>query len=290
MARKKLLAHRDWSGMGDWVLTMTVLKMVNKQFPHIDIFINLKAKDRFASVSYPTPLPDLVQEIVREFDVDIKGYTEYDYIPNSGEYDYVSGHIGYGRNGGNFIEEMVARFRKNTGLDLRYDNKVFAHYKEKGCGYDNTLCDLAPYFLIQACSKMKKLERFGKDYGFNNMVHIAERLGLYGNVIQVGQKSDYLIPDVDRFLSVDLDVLHRLMINSLCFVGMDGGLGVYASHHGVRNYIIYQDEDRFSWTNFPDRVQIDGQYKESGEVADIIINDMKGYDEKAVRENYCTVS
>ena len=34
---KKLLAYRKNDGLGDWIMAMSVLKMVNQQYPNIDI-------------------------------------------------------------------------------------------------------------------------------------------------------------------------------------------------------------------------------------------------------------
>lgn len=288
---KKLFAYRNFSGVGDWIMAMTVLKMVNQQYPDIDIYLNLKAKNRFVGVNYPIPLPSLVQEIIRRFDVDIREHTYYTNPEDAGRlFDYCTGHMVYKKDGTNFIEGMVKQFNINTGLNLQYDDEVFAQYQPEGCGYDNTLSDLQPYILIQSCSKERSIERQGKDYGFRNMSRIAERLQKHINVIQIGQSTDLLIPNVNRFLSVDLDLLHKLMINSVWFIGMDGGLGVYACHHSVWQYIIYEERKRFSWTNFPYRMQLDGNRMDVEDVSDFIINQLEVNNEKAVRENYCTVS
>ena len=291
MARKKLLAYRNFSGVGDWIITMTVLKMVNRQYPDIDIYLNMLAKNNFAPENYSIPLPDLVFEIIEKFDVDIKEKLNHTFPRDiEDQYDYCTGHMGYKRDGTNFIEGMVKQFNLNTGLELIYEEDVLATYQGEGIGYDNTLEDLRPYVLIQACSKMKKKEKYGKDYGFNNMCHIADTLSFYMNVVQIGKRTDYMIPYVDKFLGVDLDVLHRLMVNSTAFIGMDGGLGVYASHHNVRQYIIYEESRRFSWTAFPNRTQINGQQMEAGDVADFIVNNLRINNETAVWQNACTVS
>ena len=114
---KKLFAYRNFSGVGDWIMAMTVLKMVNQQYPDIDIYINLKAKNRFAGVNYPIPLPELVQEVIKGFDVDVKGFRHYSNINGvNNYYDHCTGHMGYKKDGTNFIEGMVKQFNTNTGL------------------------------------------------------------------------------------------------------------------------------------------------------------------------------
>lgn len=278
---KKLFVYRNFSGVGDWIMAMTVLKMVNQQYPDIDIYVNLKAKNRYADVNYPITLPDLVQEVIGMFDVDIRGYAHCDNPEGvRDQFDYCTGHVIYKKDGTNFIEGMVKQFNNNTGLDLKYDDEVFAQYQPEGCGYDNTLSDLQPYILIQSCSKARSIERQGKDYGFLNMARISEKLLNHITVIQIGQRTDLLIPNVNRFLSVELDLLHKLMINSVGFIGMDGGLGVYACHHSVWQYIIYEEKSKFSWTDFPYRMQLDGSRMDAEDVSDFIINNLKDSCEK----------
>ncbi|MCP4475393.1 MAG: hypothetical protein GY821_12675 [Gammaproteobacteria bacterium] len=275
---KTLLVYRNWSGVGDWIMAMTVLKMVNQQFPEIDIYVNLLARNKFSSNPGQQKLPVLVREIINNFDVRIKGhvlYPEPKEVEKVGEYyDYVSGHMGYEKDGTNFIKGMVKMFRKNTGLDLKYDKDVFSNYVDSGIGYSNTFEPYKPFVLMQACSKKKCLNRQGKDYGVTNMDKICTELSKYVTVFQIGQKTDWFLSNVKRFLSVDLDLLHLLMKNCVAFVGMDGGLGVYASHHGVKNIIIYEEAKRFSWTNFPHRKQIDGNL-DFNEVSNLICDSVK---------------
>lgn len=287
---KKLLVYRNWSGVGDWIMAMTVLKMVNRQYPDIDIYLNVMAKNRFTAGSGYEMIPPLVQEVVKEFDVKINGFVQ---MPKHRAYtlhfDYISGHMGYEKNGKNFIEGMVDQFNIRTGLELEYEPDVFAQYQGEGTEYDNTTDSLKPYVLIQSCSKMRSRGRQGKDYGYDNMCEIAERVGAHVNMIQIGQLTDYRIPNIEAVLGGDLSTLHKLMVNSIGFIGMDGGLGVYASHHGVKQFIIYEEARRFSWTNFPHREQIDGDLGTEN-ISEIIISDLlmeEDRNEKAVWQNTC---
>ena len=66
MVKKKLLAHRKWSGVGDWIMALTVLKMVNRQYPDIDIYLNLVSRNGYAINIWPRKLPKLILEIIRE--------------------------------------------------------------------------------------------------------------------------------------------------------------------------------------------------------------------------------
>jgi hypothetical protein len=289
--RETLLAYREWSGLGDWIMAMSVLKMVNQQYPHIDITLNLAARNKFGSMQ-PDHLPPIVEEVARGFDVKIDDFTYY-IVPQraSINYDYCSGHMTYAKDGNNFIENMVKKFNYDTDLNVIHDPKAYAQYI-KGDDYDNSFDQFKPYVLIQSCSKRKCRVREGKDFGYGNMEVIARQLMRNGiNVIQIGQNTDYKIPKVPAFLSVDLNTIHKLMINSEGFIGMDGGLGVFASHHGVRQYIIYEDKVMFSWTKFPHRRQLDGDMGWTGVFNYILstIEEDREY-EKSIRKDYLQAS
>jgi len=145
--------------------------------------------------------------------------------------------------------------------------------------------------LIQSCSKRGCDKREGKDFGYLNMERIAKRLMKSGiTVLQIGQNTDFTIPNVPSFLSIDLNTIHKLMINSMGFIGMDGGLGVFASHHGVDQYIIYEDDVRYSWTKFPHRYQLSGDIGWVA-ISNYIISELRGHKEyeKSIRENYSQV-
>jgi len=270
VVRKKLLVYRKWCGLGDWIMALTVLKMLNQQFPDIDIYVNLKGKSNFAAKYVSQRLPDLVIDIIENFDVKIKGYTFYDKPEEHRKsYDYISGHMHYTRDGTPFIEDMTNNLAHMTGLRLEYKDTVFAHH-----GKSFVPKNPSPYVLIQSCSKRREKGRKGKDYGFNNMTVISRILSTQFNVIQIGQETDWFLPNVARALSLNLTTLHELMMNCLCFVGMDGGLGVYASHHKIKQYIIYEEAERFGWTNFPNRTQLDGSVLKPEEIGEQICEEL----------------
>ena len=250
-------------------MALTVLKMFNQQHPDIDVYINLKGKSNFADKYVPIVLPDLIIDIMENFDVKIKGFTFYDKPEeHRRSYDYISGHMHYTRDGTHFIEDMTNNLAHMTGLRLEYKDTVYAHNKKSFVQKTP-----APYVLIQSCSKRREKGRRGKDYGFTNMSIIAKILSKHVNVIQIGQETDWLIPNIARALSLNLTTLHELMMNCMFFVGMDGGLGVYASHHKIKQFIIYEEAERFGWTNFPNRVQLDGSTLKAEEIGETILNE-----------------
>lgn len=254
--RKRLLAYRKYMGLGDWIMAMSVLKMVNRQYPDIDIYVNMHARNAGDKNAIPTRLSPLIEEIIDKFDVDIFNHVYYSCPEREAkEFEYISGHMVYEKKGKFFIESMVEEFNRNTGLALKYELDLYSTY--------NRIID-APirpgeYALIQACSKKKCWNACAKDFGYLNMSVISRKLQRHINVIQIGLEGDPILPGVvGTYFSTDLETLHNLMAHSKGFIGLDGGLGVYAGVHQLPHYIIYHSDFNFNWTKFPGRRQFDG--------------------------------
>lgn len=258
MVRKKLLAYRTFSGIGDWMMALSVLKMVNIQFPDIDIYLNLKGKIVSRRRREATDLPNITNQIIDNFDVKLAGKIyETDLLKLIPDYDYVTGNMAYSKKDDKFfVESMVDRFNKNTGLGLVYMPDINAKYTGKPVEFDDHMPK--PYILIQSCSKKGSIARRWKDYGTKNMQILANKLKKLFTVIQVGAFGDIELNGISNFLSPPLPRLHYLITNSLAFVGLDGMLGVFSSYHKVKHYIIYKNDQSFKWTAFPHRVQLDG--------------------------------
>jgi hypothetical protein len=243
----------------------------------------------------PIDLPPLAQEVCRHFDARVDGFVRYDEPRrHANEYDYLSGHMVYDKGQDrHFIETMAERFRARSGIPLEYQPGVFARYRGNGASCREMR---RPYVLLQACTKRKYRAKTWKDYGFDNMLAIAERLSGHIAVVQIGAAGDLTLPDgiAEKRLSLGLHQLHGLMENAAGFIGMDGALGVYAGHHAFNHYIIYAvPEVHFEWCLFPNRMQIDGNVLNAEEVADLILGDLAQqgiigtYDAKAVRKDAC---
>jgi ADP-heptose:LPS heptosyltransferase len=263
------LAFRKYSGIGDWIMALSVLKMVNMQHPEIDIHINMKAKNVHLHPNEAKNLPALTEEIIDNFDVKTKGKTYFDNPVADGiDFDFLSGNIRYRKKTGkNFIEGMVRQFSINSGIPLIYDDSVYAQYNNGNIKPDT----YKPYVLIQACSKKRHKSPHWKDYGSNNMDIIAGELKKFVNVIQVGDKTDIRLNNAtDSHLGSGLHSLHNLMKNCIAFIGLDGMLGVYAAHHKVPHYIIYNGRFNYNWTNFRNRMQLNGNKNGVNKIARII--------------------
>lgn len=265
----KLLAYRNFSGIGDWMMAMSVLKMVNIQFPTIDIYLNMKGRTVAIRKEDPKDLPEIIDQMINSFDVRIAGKLyDIDPLKHASNYDYVSGNMAYRKREERFFtESMFDRFKTSTGLDLVFQRDMVAKYS----GASGKLPDISkPYILIQSCSKRRHVNTKWKDYGADNMKTVAGELKKDFNVVQIGEKRDILINGLKKFLSVSLSTLHALMVNCLAFVGLDGMLGVFASYHNVRHFIIYSGKFNFKWTDFFHREQINGNDLNPSQVAGFV--------------------
>lgn len=271
MRRKRLLTYRNFSGIGDWIMGLTVLKMINQQYPEIDIYLNLMAKNAHKHPKKFKVISPFIQEIVSSFDVRIAGTTFYEDVKtHTSEFDFVSNLKYRKREKIFFIKGMVNRFNQLTGLRLRYDPAVYAQNQKKPATKEKR-----PYILIQACSKRHNKTQLWKDYGSENMDKVATEISGHIEVIQIGAIGDIPLKNVSkRVLGTSLPKLHKLMKECLCFVGLDGMLGIYAAHHAVKQFIIYSGKFNMIWTKFPNRLQLNGNIYNYQSIAQLIIEDL----------------
>jgi len=278
MPNKQLLAYRRYAGIGDWIMALSVLKMVNQQRPDIDITINTKAINLHRGDVKPMDLPSLTTDFIKDCDVDIKDYI-YEMYPtgSTDKYDILSGYMKYRKRAGiNFVKSMVQQFNRHTGLNIQYDPNIKARFT----GTDNPTPEIAklkPYVLIQSCSKRRHRTQQWKDYGADNMQVIANHLKSEVNVVQVGRKGTIALNGMAAmYFSSSLPTFHKLMKNCVAFIGLDGMLGVYAANHDIPHYIIYSGKFNFNWTDFPQRLQVNGNNLKPKQISEIIIKKLRG--------------
>jgi ADP-heptose:LPS heptosyltransferase len=251
----RLLAYRNYSGIGDWIMGLTVLKMVNQQYPDMEIYLNLMTKNAHKRQKQYKVVSPFIRESIKGFDVNITGVTFFENVKtHMNEFDYVSNLKYHKREGLFYIESMVNNFNRLTGLSLQYDPAVYAQYQGE---VKNIISE--PYILIQACSKRNHQYPAWKDYGVKNMQQIVNHLKNSYKIYQIGGKTGPTLDGVEKhFRELSLSELHSAMLNCQAFVGLDGMLGVYAAHHAIKQFIIYSGKFNMNWTKFPYRTQING--------------------------------
>jgi ADP-heptose:LPS heptosyltransferase len=265
---KTLLAYRNFSGIGDWLMGLTVLKMVNQQYPDIEITLNMTAKNVHKGQKQYKVVPEIIRELVKSVDVKISNVIFYENVKTyANEYDYISNLKYRKRENIFFIESMINNFNKFTKLKLKYDPSIYAQYQGKP---ENPIKE--PYILVQACSKRTNYNQTWKDYGINNMQKVINHLSDKFTIYQVGGKEGPTLDGAkEHFRELPLKNLHSVMANCQAFVGLDGFLGCFAAHHGITQYIIYSGSFNMAWTNFPHRVQLNGNKLSPQQVSDAIL-------------------
>ena len=237
MKGKKLLACRKYDGLGDWIMAMSVLKMVNLQYPNIDIHVKKDGKKNL----------NRVYDIVDNMDVKLTRVlhaepSEYDYYTKDMIYfefraewhkqypevpkDYVKNHL---------IHGMVKKFNEETKLNLKYDKNVLARYKNI-VPFDGQ----KPYVVMPSCGSKDRKEKDTKAWGTDNYKELARRLKEHYYIIQIGSDDQPIIKDADQIIfDQPFSEVLGIMKEAEFYVGEINGLVHLAGHHGIKTYAIY---------------------------------------------------
>ena len=235
---KKLLACREYDGLGDWIMAMSVLKMVNLQYPNIDIHVKKDGKKNL----------NRVYDIVDNMDVELTRVqraepSEYDYYIKHMIYfeftvewhkqyseglpkDYVKNHL---------IHGMVKKFNEETKLNLKYDENVLARYKNIV-----PFGGQKPYVVIPSCGSKDRIEKDTKAWGTDNYKELARRLKDHYYIVQIGSNDQPIIKDADQIIfDQPFSEVLGIMKEAEFYVGEINGLVHLAGHHGIKTYAIY---------------------------------------------------
>jgi hypothetical protein len=242
-----LLIHRDASGIGDWVMAASVIKMLNRQFPQLQIDV---AKNKTTA---------FITELFDNFDIDFKWVDVYTRSEKLG-YRYRSGHLVYGTDyktkNQHFIAGMVDRLNQNTKLNLKYEPEVLATFKNKPVTTPHTG---QRYCVMPSIGKSKS--HVGKEWGYHNFLELSSLVAPEIDIIQIGSLGDPLLPGAKTYyLGASADVVHSLLIGAKFFVGLVNGLCCLAGQHGVKSYILYQGPERPCHAHFPNQHPIETKH------------------------------
>ena len=253
---KKLLAYRKFDGLGDLVMAMSVLKMVNQQYPDIDINVYVDepvdSSDEFSSIKLLNTsnyaqhrFLQGIYDVIDNVDVKLTRVSLDGNCPD--EYDYFTGHMVYpypfpyyepgkAPEDAHCIQGMVNNFNKETKLDLKYDKKVLAQFTDIiPFSYHK------PYVVMPSCGRYEKRENDdSKSWGYDNYNELAKRLKEHYSIIQIGSPDQPIMHDVDCVvLGAPLKHVLGIMKGAEFYVGEINGLVHLAGHHGILTYAIY---------------------------------------------------
>ena len=235
---KKLLCWRDFKGMGDWFMSLSALKMLNMQYPDIEIYIKSTVRD--------APLSSFLQEMIEKLDVDVKGFVDTKYPRSCKDFDFYSGHMVYPyRNNSrarrgishkeHYIEGIVNTLNSETGLQIEYDPSVFANYKGE------VLFQSTRNYILMPSIGRRDSKIPEKNWGCENFEELAILFLDSGKrTIQIGVHGDPLIPAASRHvMDCSIAELHSLMVYSSLLISLTNYLMCYAGAHNIKQLSIY---------------------------------------------------
>ena len=256
--KKKLLIYRNCIGLGDWIMMMSLIKMLNIQFPDIEVHLNMSAKGE--------SVPNIIKQVAEGFDARIDKFVDILKPEDEKGYDYKSGHLVYDRKlERHLIEGMVKNFYENTKINLKYDPSVLSQYQPKVIP---KLLLPKEYILMPSCGGQRNF--LGKEWGFERFNKLAELLSRDIAIVQTGNHSDPILKSAGyKYLGVAPWILHCLMVRSKFFIGIVNGLCHFAGHHRIRQFTIYFGREKFEWSKYENQTQLDGN-KTPEEIYEII--------------------
>ena len=248
MKNKKLLAYRKNDGLGDWIMAMSVLKMVNLQYPNIDIHVYADRGERTGNLRQSRYI-NRIYDIIDNMDAELTRVlhaipSEYDYYtkhmiyfefrnewhklyPEEVPRDYIRNHL---------IHGMVKNFNEETKLDLKYDENVLARYKNIV-----PFGGQKPYIVMPSCGRNdNNNSNANKSWGTDNYKELARRLKDHYYIVQIGSDDQPIIKDADQIIfDQSFSEVLGVMEGAEFYVGEINGLVHLAGHHGIKTYAIY---------------------------------------------------
>ena len=287
MKNKKLLAYRKNDGLGDWIMAMSVLKMVNLQYPNIDIHVHAnkdKGEDNYRQLRFINGVYDIIDNV----DVDLTRVlhaesSEYDYYTKDMIYsefrpewhslyqegiprDYIKNHL---------IHGMVKKFNEETKLNLKYDENALARYKNIV-----PFGGQKPYVVIPSCGRNDRLGGDTKSWGSDNYRKLATRLKEHYYIIQIGSDDQPIIEDADQIIfDQPFSEVLGVMKEAEFYVGEINGLVHLAGHHAIKTYAIYcGGKEHPDFTGYKNQIPIMENNASVDTVYSRIVEDNKNYE------------
>jgi ADP-heptose:LPS heptosyltransferase len=260
----KILLARKYQAFGDWLMLATLIKHINRQYPHIIVDVDVSS------------VPVQLLQFVAWFDIRATPVAQ----PDLPAYDVYFPHVVYEyhkRYEHHLIEDLVRIFNEGSGLHVVYDPTCLAQY----IGPYTTKITGVPddgFIIIAPENGPTELSK-PKDWGWDNFERLAERLSKHKHtqVVQIGTNNSATLKYAgQRFANMTLGPMLKLMRMSRAVVTLENGISHFAGHHAIPAYTIYMPaapHARPSNTHYPKQVAIFQEYTDPDWLADKIIAD-----------------
>ncbi|MDA0754197.1 MAG: hypothetical protein O3A49_05915 [Candidatus Marinimicrobia bacterium] len=251
---KTLLIIKRSDGIGDWIMTMSVIKMINYQYPDIDIFVKLN----FENSKYK----NFIIDIIKNSNVNVNFFQSKEQ-----NYNYTCDGLRYPsfadlrkRNEQyHVIKYMIDDLNTKTKLNVEYHE----HLLSKIVNIQEV--DLKkPYVVMPSVGRYDKGNfgkpgyTQGKHFGYENYNKLSYYFWEKGiNVVQIGAKND---PALEYATDIFLNIYSRptlgILKNCLFYVGEENGLLHLAGHNDIKSYGLYLGLSHPFFTSYKDQIPI----------------------------------
>lgn len=227
----RLLLTRDFSGFGDWLFSLAVMRLVQRQRPDVEIHVSFRTTGE--------PLQPIVPEAFAASDLEFR-------LGVPSKLHLSTGHFVYTRrSSATYIADMVEVLNARTGLGIVHAPAypVFRFPQPRERGY-------------VALVSQGKGSATPKDWGTANFSKLAELLADHVELVQIGARGDAPLPGVSRrILGESFTRVAQALAGARAFVGIENGMMVLAGFLRVPQLTIYCNTGR------PDRVAFDNHIK-----------------------------
>ncbi len=232
-----LLAYRNHDGLGDWLFAVSMLKMVNNQYPEIDIDLSLHLSHSGRNT--------LIEDVATGFGVKYNKVISFIWAHIPADYDYSTGHMIYAADSKPYIESMVDVFNERTGLALEYDESALPT-----CQIESIELPVPDDYILMIGHGKRALA--AKDWGYSNFNSLCTELtGMGHGVVQIGMEGDTRLNDaVYHYNGLNLGEIMYLLMNCRKLISISNGLMVLAGLHDIDQLTIYCGNEPMGRSNW----------------------------------------
>lgn len=268
--RERILLARKHHGIGDWILMMSLIRQINRQYPELEVHIDMNGTPLWFA-----QLP-IYMDVVAVMTCNTKAVN----------YKCIWDHVVY-RNftthSDHLLLSIMREFNSRTGLKL--DTSMFTgkdpisteHLASYRGPYPYSARALPqPYVLMPSVGAGGGRRNPEKEWGAENFQALADILRERGvNVVQIGREGDPVLnTNLYRF-ECTLPEMHSLVIHSAAVVSLENALSHWSGHHAKRTYTLYftgRHPIRPCHTQYPNQVPITVEAPSPEYVSELILN------------------
>lgn len=253
---EKLLINNIHRGVGDYIMILSVIKMINYQYPNIDVFLKFNIENN----KFKNFIIDLIQNSdVNMNIVDHKKQEQY--------YNYICDGLRYiafidlkkHNKQYHLIKYMIDDLNSKTKLNVEYNKNLLSKIVNI-----QEISLKKPYVVMPSVGRHDKGNfgipgsTQGKHFGYENYNKLSYYFFKKGiNVVQIGAKNDPALEyATDIFLDVGISKVLGILKNCLFYVGEENGLLHLAGHNDIKSYGLYLGLSHPFFTSYEDQIPI----------------------------------